>query len=163
MPHACVYPQQHARARQSTLILTPVHAEPGDVGPCISKFRTQPLPCPEDHVPHHPDATAKPWHQCDETRDLQQLSVSSGPLAETENPRPCHVLELLCLVELFFNASKNFPTTGNSRTTHQARHLSTTKLLIPLHHHITSNFQQQDPEHDHEQEDSKWEPYMQTY
>ena len=36
VPYACVYPQQHAHARQCTLLPTPVHAEPGDVGPCIS-------------------------------------------------------------------------------------------------------------------------------
>ena len=105
MPYACEDPQQHAHAGQCTLIPTPVHAEPGDVGPCILKFPTQPQPCPEDHVLHHPGATAEPWHHCDETWDPQQLSISSRPLAETENPNPCRilqgVLEFFSVVELF--------------------------------------------------------------
>ena len=49
-----------------------IDAEPGDVGPRHPKFPTQPQACPEDHVPHHPDANAESWHLGPSTLNLFQ-------------------------------------------------------------------------------------------
>ena len=87
-------------------------------------------PCPEDHVPHHPYATAEPWHHCDETWDPQQLSTSSRPLDETDNslPHPARCAGVF-LWPNSFNTTKNSPTTKHS--TNQARQPSKNNVIAP--------------------------------